>query len=169
MYLRRKPQGLKTCRLPPCGLPGHRRHSRLIRPTTHQGRAGFTLFEMIATGVLLGVLMVVTVPALRWIALERRADQRHRQALAEASNIMERLAAEPWERITNEDLQNSQLAAPIRRQLPEAQLRVALHESADAPTAKQIALELSWNDHTGKQVAPVRLSVWIYRQNEAKP
>lgn len=161
---RQKPRGL-TLR----GAQARRQSQNgpTSRRTVRPARAGFSLFEMLATSVLLGTIMVVTVPTLGWIAREQRAGLRHQQALAEASNIMERLAAEPWEQVTSETLSKTPLSAHVRQQLPGAQLSVALHVPAGMPAAKQIALELSWSDQTGKQVAPLRLSAWIYKQQKS--
>ena len=60
------------------------------------------MLEMIATAVILGTVMTLSLPMLKSITSERRAAVSHEQAIMAAANIMERIAAMPFLEITPE-------------------------------------------------------------------
>ncbi len=67
-------------------------------------RRGFGLVEMTIACVLLAAAMAATLQVVGWVALERRAVERRERAVLEASNLMERIAARPWDELTTEAL-----------------------------------------------------------------
>jgi Tfp pilus assembly protein PilE len=128
-----------------------------------KSRRGAMLFELMIVGIVLGAAMLVTVPTLGLMVRERRTTEQRQRALAEASNILERLVAQPWERIVGGVDQNGELAANLQRQFPGAQLHVSVQPVPDETTVKRVTVELSWNDQAGRRVSPVRLTTWVHR------
>lgn len=129
-------------------------------------RRGMTLVELTIAAVLLGVAMTATVQILGWVAAERRSLERRQCAAQEAANLMERLAARPWNRLSPAEVRDVALSEPARRLLPGAELTVAVDEpSRTGPVAsKRIALRIRWRNRAGGWDAPVRLSSWTFRQ-----
>ena len=124
---------------------------------------GVTLVEVIVSGILLGAVTMVAVPTLGWIARERRAADRRQEAIAELENVMDRFSARPWQQITPEGAARIALSESTRRQLPGAMLQSSVETNPQAPDEKQIRVELSWQNRIGKQMAPQRLTAWVYR------
>ena len=138
-----------------------RLRSHVLRPA--ESRRGFTLVEQMISGMLLGALFMIVGPTLSWIARERRATERHQEALVEVANTMERISSLAWDEITPERLSEIKLTEHTRRQLPDGQLAVAVHMDEAAPEAKRITVELRWKNSAGQFAAPVRLTAWAYR------
>jgi hypothetical protein len=139
---------------------------------SHASRRGATMLEMIATAVILGTVMTVSLPMLKSITSERRAAVSHEQAIMAAANIMERITAMPFFEITPEFAKRTQLPDWLREQLndPVLELRVETtpDESAPDESAKLIRLKLEWQTSAGLKVAPIRLSAWVY-DHEGQP
>lgn len=131
-------------------------------------RSGFSLLELVVTGVLLSVVMVSVVPLMAWVGLQRRAADQHQFALQEAANILERLTLEDWEHITPESAQELTLSDQAQSYLLDAELAVAVVEAPDHPPGKRLSVELRWRNPAGDMTAPVRLTTWVYRSEEAQ-
>lgn len=132
--------------------------------TARARRRGFGLVEMAITGLLVAAAMAATVHVVAWVALERRAAGRRERALAEASNLIERIAARPFDEIRPESLTTAQVSEAARAYLvnPTVEARVANFD--DAPARKRIVVEIRWGDRAGRPESPVRLVAWAYRQ-----
>lgn len=128
-------------------------------------RRGFTVFELAMAVMLLAVAMTLTAQLLGAIALERRSVARRALATREVANMMEHLAARPWEHLSTEALKDVQLSTAAQQALPGADLNLSVEDSnaADLP-AKRIAIRLRWRNRAGELDAPVRLTSWVYRQ-----
>lgn len=124
---------------------------------------GFTLLEVSVAGVLLVLLMAVAVQMLGWLASERQAADRRQWAMQEAANVMERLSAQPWERLTSEHAAAIELTAAARQLLPEAQLDVKVIDESEQPDAKRLVIAVRWQRRPGQPVAQVALTSWVYR------
>lgn len=131
-------------------------------------RRGTTLVELMVSGILLGTVMMVTVPTLGWIAKERRAAQRRQEAIAEVANLMERVTVTSWEQITPQGLGQIKLSEDSARQLPGAVLKLDVVSNPSDPNSKQIVIDLRWKNRTGRIGAPVRLSAWVYRNGRGE-
>ena len=127
-------------------------------------RRGFTMVEITASVVLLATAMSLTVQLLGGLAAERRAAERRLCAVQEAANLMERVAARPWEEVTPEGLRTVSLSPGALRALPGAELEAAVDDASAGRGEKRIDLRLRWRDRAGTWTAPVRLTAWIYRQ-----
>jgi Tfp pilus assembly protein PilV len=135
-------------------------------------RRGATMLEMIATAVILGTVMTVSLPMLKSITSERRAAVSHEQAIMAAANIMERVTAMPFLEITPQIAKRTQLPDWLTEQLNdpvlELQVETIPDESAPDESAKLIRLKLEWQTSAGLKVAPIRLSAWVY-DHEGQP
>lgn len=137
--------------------------ARPSTPVRTAARGGFTLFELMITGILLAAVMSVLVPLFQSVQLQRRAAERRQFAQLEAGNILERFAARDWERITAEQASQLKLSEEAREVLPDAELDVAVTESQEEMEGRRITVAVQWTDRTGRETAPVRLTTWVYR------
>jgi hypothetical protein len=141
-------------------LPGER-----ARRPRHRG---FGLVEMAATGVMVMAAMAITVQLLGWAAAGRRDVARRERAILEASNLLERLAARPWEQLTADAVRGVTLSDATKEALPGAALTIDVADIAAAPAARRITVAITWRDRAGKAEAPARLVGWAYRRGGAR-
>jgi hypothetical protein len=136
---------------------GRQRRSRL--------RRGSLLAEVAISTIMLVIIMGMTVKILGWVALERKAAERRELALQEAANLMERLAAHPFDQVTPELASRCALSPRASLRLPDAELKVDVSEGhPDAGrSVKRIAIQLRWRSRGDELAAPVRLTSWIER------
>ena len=137
-------------------------------PLAAPRRRAFTVFEMTIAVILLAAVMGVTVQTLGWVARERRASEAREVAVREVANLMERLAARPWDRLSPDSVKGVTLSETGRRALPGAELAVAVDDKGASDGAKRVALTLRWRDRAGEWVAPVRLTTWVQRAGSDK-
>lgn len=137
----------------------------LLRPR-HTNRAGYHLMEVIAAASLLAVIMLVTVPSLRWVAAGRRDAAQRQLAAQELANVMERVMARDWSALTPESVATEELSAEAKARLPGSEFKVSVVAAGESPPAKRVTAELRWNDATGRTMAPVRLTAWKYQREE---
>jgi Tfp pilus assembly protein PilE len=151
----------------------------VLRPENHRGklgggtgvradkRAGFTLFELTITAILLAAVMVTAIPTLAWIVRARQAAERQQAAVLGVGNLMERVTALAWDDITPEALAAIALPEDLSRQLSDADLKISVVSTPETPEAKRVLIELRWQESSaGTQAAPVRLAAWVYRHRK---
>ncbi len=129
-------------------------------------RRGSMLIEVTMATVILIVIMSVALKVLGVAAHERVAVERRQRAVLEVANVMERLAADPFDEVTPERAQRMTLSDAARHGLPGCELKVDLSPSETAAkggAAKRITVQLRWRDRSGEWAGPVRLTSWIYR------
>ena len=126
------------------------------------------MLEVLVSLVLLGAVFKLLVPTLGAIQKQRHATHQWQAALEEVSNLLEASSQWPLDRITEEYLAAQTISDPVRRLLPEAELRARVVEFQTPPT-RQITLEIHWQDDAGNRVVPVRLTSWVYRRQEFRP
>jgi hypothetical protein len=128
------------------------------------------LAEVTMSTVLLVIVMSMTVKVLGWVALERRAAERREQAIVEVANLMERLAAHPYDEVTPDLAHDYAVPAKTAMSLPDAELKVDIAESQPGAgrSARRIAIQLRWRDHSGEWAAPVRLTSWVERRRKSR-
>ena len=131
--------------------------------------SGFTLLEVSVAGALLFVLMVVAVQMLGWVASERRAAVRRQWAVQEAANVMERLTAQPFERLSADQAAAIELSAATRQVLPDAQLEVNVVDEPEQPIAKRLLVAVEWRPRPDQPVARVAITSWMYRHEGTEP
>jgi hypothetical protein len=126
-------------------------------------RRGFGLIEMAITGLLVAVALTATLKVVGWVALERRSNARRERAVREASNLMERISARPWDGLLTESLAALRLPDAALRSLPEGAVTAQVDPVPGAPSRKRITLEIRWIGRAGQPDAPVRLVAWADR------
>lgn len=127
-------------------------------------RRGYGLVELAMAILLVLVAMTLLVRGLALAGAERRVADRRLWAVEAASNVLERIAAEPFEGLTADAARALAAGAQADRVLPGAEWEVAVDADRGAPVpAKRVALKLRWKDRSGGFVAPVRLTAWVYR------
>jgi hypothetical protein len=131
-------------------------------------RRAFTMIEIALAAGPLAVAMTATVQVLGWVALERRAVERRQWAVLEVANLMEHLAAEPWDRITPESARALARSEEIRQKLPGPELSITVDEDQTDRGAKRLAIRLRWRNRAGAWEAPVRLTAWVPRPRGAR-
>jgi Tfp pilus assembly protein PilV len=132
-------------------------------------RRGSLLAEVAMATVILMIAMSLTVKVLGWVALERRAAERRQRALMEVANVMERIAAYPFDEVTPELTRRITLSTTAGQSLPESDLSVDVTNSDPGAgrSAKRIAVRLRWKGRSGEWEAPVRLTSWLERRRPA--
>ncbi len=126
------------------------------------------MVEMMAGAAILVALLAVSMQFLHATAIYRRATRQREVAIQEVANLMERLAAVPWQELTPEKVRQVELSEPARHELPGAKLTIEVGPSPDDPSAdkssaKRIAVALAWEDQSRRLGRPIRLSAWRYR------
>ena len=111
--------------------------------------------------------MTVTVQLLGWIAAERRAAERRRLAVREVANLLEHLAARPWDKLS-EPVELKPTDNVTRDALPGAELSVVVDDKGAAENAKRVAVRLRWRNRAGDWDAPVRLTTWVQKPGRAE-
>jgi hypothetical protein len=114
--------------------------------------------------LLLAVAMTATVQVLGWVAAERRAVERRQWAIQEVGNLMERLTAEPWERVDADLARALVLSEEVRRKLPEPELTIDVDDRDAGRGEKRLMIRLRWRKGAGGWESPVRLCAWITRR-----
>lgn len=127
-------------------------------------RRGMTLVELCATCALLAAAIPLTVVTLGAVAQQRRGIELRQRAIEIADNLLERLAAEPWEGLSPDRLAEFARAASAEQALPGGELKLALVEPPAEPAAKRIDLEVSWRASAAQVRNRVQLSGWVFRE-----
>ena len=125
--------------------------------------AGFTLLEVCVAAAVVAAAAVICVQFLTTTLQHGRVLRDQQYARQEAANVMERLAAWPWEELTGERAAEVQISAWAREALPGAVMKVDVLPSAAEPEAQRIVVEISWPDRPHRAGRPVRLVSWRYR------
>jgi len=76
--------------------------------------------------------------------------------------------AAKWEEVTAEVIEKQELPADLAKHLTAAKFSVSVTDEAEPMAAKQIKLELSW-EQRGQRVTPVSLTGWKFKSQEARP
>lgn len=128
---------------------------------TRPNRRGALLVEVIVGCVMLGVFLVAVVPMVTWVRTSRLTAESQQVAVNELANLMEHVAALPPADRTEEGLRQLTLSRSALAVLDDASLTVAIQPSEQLSDLQQVTLSLTWTDHAGQQVRPVRLSAWF--------
>ncbi|MBL9123191.1 MAG: hypothetical protein JNG90_06130 [Planctomycetaceae bacterium] len=123
-------------------------------------------------GVILGVVLQLQLIA----AAQRRVAEQRQLAGWEVANVIERLKAEPYERLQQELAASMKLSPRANELLRDAQLTVEIAEVAPSAEAtspdipsKRIHARLTWLDRHGKRPAPVELVAWAFPHAADEP
>ena len=134
-------------------------------------RRGFTIVELIVAGALLATLLAVCLKMfVSWTDWRRESDRR-RLALLEVANVMERLAATPWDDLTPEGGGDMRISEHADKSLPNAKLTIDVSASPpdQTPPSKRLALSLEWRDRAGRMSAPIEIVTWRFLNPPDQP
>lgn len=135
--------------------------SSAVRRLQLRMRRGFTLIEMMVSGVLLTTVFMIVVPSIYWVHREQKQSEQRQVALVEVENLMERTAALPFPEMTQATVDKFALSESALQQLPDADLKIRIQETKDLPLMKKIQIQLGWRDQRGLIQQPVRLTSWV--------
>jgi hypothetical protein len=140
-------------------------------PKRRTVRRGSMLVEMAIAALMLSVAMAMTVKVLGYAGQQRRSVEQRQRALFEVANIMERIAADPFDEVTADRVRRLSISPAAAGSLPGAELTIEMKPEqpgagtgagADRST-KRIAVRLRWKGRSGEWEAPVRLTTWLQR------
>jgi hypothetical protein len=129
-------------------------------------RRGGILLELLVAGVLLGTLLVLGAQLLKVAADGRRESDRRQAALDELANVLERVAARPWTELTESALAQEKLSPETEKQLPGAELKIAVAEQPQQPIAKRLTVSIRWRDRGGEFIKPLSITTWKYKTED---
>ena len=130
-----------------------------------KSRAGFTLLEIAASLVVLGVVLTTVAQVIRWSAAEHRAIQRKRGALEAAATVLDCLTVRDWAAITNDSAAAIHLPAETTRLLVDLAsgcLGRGRKGTQQGLPRKRVAVEITWSNAAGGGKEHVRLSTWVF-------
>lgn len=130
---------------------------------------GITLIEVTAAIVLLATMVGICVQMLAALALQQRVAERRTWAIETATNLMERYAARDWNDVTPETAATLSLEPETSGVLADAKLAVEVIEEQTPVAAKQVRLNLSWDEPQADRSPTVRLSSWVFQQGRPSP
>src|SRR5262245_44568429 len=117
---------------------------------TNQGLVrGFTLVEMMASLVILGMVLVVVAQLGTWSLRERRQAAARQAALELAANVLEEARAQPWNALTAKWARDQRLPSELKSLLPDGRLTITVKADKDAPLTKRLTAEVRWSTGDG--------------------
>ena len=133
-----------------------------------QSRRGALLADVGIAAIVLLVAMSLMLKVLVIVAHERRlADHRQRAAL-EVANLMERITAYPFDRVTPELARGMTVSETARQSLRDCELAIEVKRGegpvAHDRDASRISITLRWREPSGEWQRPVRLTSWMERR-----
>jgi type II secretory pathway pseudopilin PulG len=131
-------------------------------------RCGFTILELTVSAIMLGAILAVAMKFFTTIGAQHRTVRRQQLAIRELANVMEGIAALPWDRLTPEGLRQTQLSEVARQGLPSAELAVEITQPDGEPQAKRIAVQIRWQDRPDLPPRPLRAASWRYNVEQPK-
>lgn len=131
----------------------HRRRGTI----THEA----TMAIVLATAAIVGTAQILAVVSHQHRDLDRRS-----MATREAGNLMEEIAAKPWNEVTQDSLASLALSDECQSILREPRLMIEVAEEAERD-GKQISVEIDWFSSQEQRVEPLRLVAWRYPTGES--
>ncbi len=126
------------------------------------------MMEIVAATALLSVIMVLLVPVISGVAEVREEAARHQLAVLEAANLMERIAAQRANGpLSRQQLDGLSLSTSFNERLTDPQLAVSLGETTGSPPARELSIEISWENRHGERGVPVRVVTFLYESEES--
>lgn len=140
----------------------------MIAKRSPRARRGTLLLETAISALMLMIAMALAAKVTASLAAERRAWERRGVAAIEVANVLERIAARPFDALTVGAVEGLVISADASGTLPGAELtaEVADEPAGDLP-ARRVTVRLRWRNRAGDWDAPVRLVTWIHPREEA--
>jgi prepilin-type N-terminal cleavage/methylation domain-containing protein len=125
-------------------------------------RSAFSLLEVIVAAAILAVILTVAARMLNALGNQQQASQRRALALQTVQALAEQLGNLPWDELTPEAANRTNVPAVSQTHLPGAKLSIAVHEEQEPLSAKRVTVALTWNGPNGQPSGPVRLTTWVF-------
>jgi prepilin-type N-terminal cleavage/methylation domain-containing protein len=149
---------------------GRTDYSRDFTPRAEsKSRGGFTLIELIATCILLGVVFSVSIPLLTVVAKERRSAEQRQFALQHVANLLEHAMTKGWAELPVGNQELASAPPEVQTLLPGLERQIEVKELSETPPSRQVTASIRWKGRSGEFVAPIQLSAWVYPSEEAQP
>ncbi|MBN2295453.1 MAG: type II secretion system protein, partial [Pirellulales bacterium] len=132
-------------------------------------RRGFTLAETVVAIIILITAIVVSTQLLVATSAQHKTMERERVAIIEAGNVIERLAVQPWTKLTTDELSTWKLSPQAEAALPDAKLKIQIQPtSAEAkPAGRRLTVIVSYGPKKKQQARSIRLVTWQYNPGTA--
>ena len=144
------------------------KRNRTNNPRGPSRRGGYTMVELAVSVLVLVAAMGISVRVVGWVGAERRSADRRQWALQEVANVMERVSAEPFDRVTPAKARAIASGSDAAGRLPGGSWEVAVDDERDSPVpARRVSVRLRWKDRSGGWEAPARLTAWVFRRGDA--
>jgi type II secretory pathway pseudopilin PulG len=134
--------------------------SLTMNPPRH--RSGFTVVELIATLILLGVVFTVSISILLAVTHSRRVAEQRQFAMQYAANLLEQAASRPWAELAPGPQPRTPIPPDLATVLPDLEQSIDVTDSPTEFHSRQISVTIRWKDRRGQSVAPMRLTGWAY-------
>ena len=133
-----------------------------------RSRRGALLADVGLAAIVLLVAMSLMLKLLATVAHERRAADHRQRAALEVANLMERITAYPFDRVTPELARGMTVSETARQSLSDAELAIDVKPGEVVPAnnrdGRRISITLRWREPSGQWQHPVRLTSWIERR-----
>jgi prepilin-type N-terminal cleavage/methylation domain-containing protein len=126
-------------------------------------RRGFSLFEVSAAIMLLGTLTALCLEFFSGVTSQQKEQNAELAAAQEAANVMERLAAVPWDDLAKQDRRKIELSPQARKMLPEGRVEVKVEEAKGEPSARRVAVTVCWRPLPSGPERKARVVAWRYK------
>lgn len=117
---------------------------------------------------LVGAALAVAVEGLAAMATQRRIVERQAAALVALDQVLEHVAALPWDEIDADRITRFELPESLLQSMPSARIVALVQPQAGPPSAKRVAVSLHWKTLTGEEASP-ELYAWCYQTAEGTP
>jgi hypothetical protein len=132
-----------------------RRH---YRAQWRSRRKGGILLECAMALAVISLGIALTAEGLALLGMQRRNLEQHNAAILALDQVLERVAATPWDQLTKEEIEGWDWSDELP---PRAELAVSVTEEAGPPAARQVTVALVYPSQDGvAETAP--LVLWRY-------
>lgn len=129
-------------------------------------RPGFTIVELIAALILLGIVLTLSITLLGVVTHQRYISEQRQFALQHAANLLERTASSGWSRLQAGPQAIDPAPVDVTSILPKVDRRIEVTLLPDEFHSKLITVSISWQHQSQQIVSTVRLSGWVYPLEE---
>lgn len=144
----------------------HYRYFNRYHASSWEHRKGFTVLEAFISMILVSTTVVIAMPALKVVNLQRKSSDERLSAITTLANLGEKISAETsWKSLTSDKLNQYQADIIHQLNLKEPELKIELVERESDPTFRQVRMHLSWLNPHGQMVDPIVLSLWFHRES----
>jgi hypothetical protein len=123
------------------------------------------LADVALAAIVLLIAMSLMLKVLALVAQERRAADHRQRAALEVANLMERITAYPFDRVTPALARAMSVSETARQSLRDCDLAIDVQPADTLATtnrrATRISIALRWREPSGEWQRPVRLTSWI--------